>query len=219
MTVRTPWVCSSVRVRCRDTVVLVQDPLEHLDPARARVDVPAVVADVAVMNVVAVVVVLVLGAVGVAVEATHQRASPRNAGSSAVSNETSISSSPERKATSRDPHVAHANTGTSSVVTDAHALQATVAGTCSISSRAPSSEVVAVSISHENVHRVRHHLAQVTDADRDGQHLPPDRSFEHLLGDRFAQRQLVHAHPLGPVTVPGPVDDPAANMRGWDGDE
>jgi hypothetical protein len=39
-----------------------------------------VVAHVAVMFVVTIVVVLVLGAVGMAVEAAHQRASPRNAG-------------------------------------------------------------------------------------------------------------------------------------------
>ena len=81
LTVRTPWARSSVRVGRRDAVVLVEDPLEHLDPARARLDVAAVVADVAVMVVVPVVVVLVLGAVGMAVEAAHQRASPRNAGS------------------------------------------------------------------------------------------------------------------------------------------
>ena len=89
LTDHTPWPARSALVGRGDAVVLGEDRLEHRDARHAGVGVPAVVADVAV-----VVIVswswscVVLGAVGVAVEAAHQRTS------SATSIEASSSSSP-----------------------------------------------------------------------------------------------------------------------------
>ena len=84
-------------VLARDAVVLREDVLEHHDPGGAGGGVAAVVADVAAGRAVVLVrplmVVVVLGPVGMAVETAHQ--------ASASSSDTTANSSPESKVTSR----------------------------------------------------------------------------------------------------------------------